>query len=110
MIRSLSKRKKIINLIRNGKKYENEFFKVYILENIENKKPELFIANISKKSLKKSYLRNLYKRRIKAVFYNKIRHILKQGEILIMPKIAINTLKTYKEIESNLISLFSNMV
>lgn len=101
---NLSKRKKIIHLIKNGKKIENEYFKIYFLKNENLKMPVLYITNIAKKSIKKSHLRNLYKRRIKTVFY-KIKNKFAGNEVLIMPKHNINLLDTYNKIEKNLSDL-----
>jgi len=105
-IKILSTRKKIINLIKNGKKFENNYFKLYVLKSESlNNKPVLYVANISKKSIKKSSLRNLYKRRIKSVFH-KLKKNLKNSEILIIPKNNLYLLDTYKKIEDNLSNLF----
>ncbi len=104
--KNLSKRKKIINLIKEGTKFENNFFKIYILHNEYLKMPELYVTNIAKKSIKKSYLRNLNKRRIKAIF-NKIKKEFIGKEVLIMPKYNINLLDTYEKIEKNLMDLLN---
>lgn len=103
---SKSKKKIILNLIENGLKFENDFFKIYLLDS-NNNKVNLYITNIPKKCINKSFLRNLFKRRIKHIFHKSIKKNLQKKQVLIMPTQKINELNSYKSLEKNLLQLFS---
>jgi len=75
------------------------------LKNAEIREPRLFAANLAKKAVKKASARNLYKRRIKAVFA-KHKGLFGQVDVLIMPRPGIAGLLTFAEIEENLLRLF----
>jgi len=68
-------------------------------------KPGFFVANIAKKSVKLSVDRNRYKRWIRAAYHNH-KSTLTEYTVLIMPRRAMPSLKSFADIDGCLAALF----
>jgi len=93
--------------IKRGVKHGNNCFAVFAVpcSDTNSAKTRLFTATISKKFIKKSVDRNLLKRRVRGIFA-KNSAVFEGKDVVVMARSGASGLKTFKETEENLLSLF----
>lgn len=102
-INRLTKNQDFLNIIKNGKKLQNNFFSFYY---IKSKNTKIGIS-IPKKNVKLAVDRNLLKRQISVIFDKNFNFDLNLNVVLITKKEILNL--SFQEILYNLLNLFNKI-